>query len=992
MENEDFGLVKDQRWLEEAANREVEDENARLLAELGFKISDSDEANKLVKAVFDPSSEEKTKDLLPTIDDQKEQMSNVPKMINEEEKRKRLILLDALLDPNDSGRTIAELFDLPPANFAEAPINNGVLSFRTNKRLDFLKITTVEELLRKTPDDLMAVPGFGKTSLAEIDQYVVSIKKDPLPALKDYKDIANFPNEVHDFLNNPTNTKCRSFFLNHLQDVEKGDYTALRAACEGDSEILSCIVKLETYSERVDLPLWEFWLSDPEKFVYLSGLLNEYAARMDVINEIEEALNRLPEYKCQNHACYYLAFYRSFDEDLQQLKNIFARDDMVLSDVIKSPLLCKENKEAVLRFLNWCGFDVYKELAQFMERLYKSDRDRLIILRRNDGYTLQEVGDEIGGISRERIRQIEAKMIRLFGIFQSRHKLLYKIAADRDGDMILTVDELSGFCKEYNNEVVYLLKMNKNPSYKYSKTMNVFLLESDGTEESKVRSFIEDMPDVFEVKDLPVIFQDAEDENVPVDVLKQFINTDFDLREDRYVRIKLKRNDIYRMVLEEYYKNGIRIYDADQLQDFKNIVKEKYGVPLDISDRALGARLGDIGIICGRGTYKAKSNRYLSEELAKDIENYIQTSPAPILPISYVYRVFETRLKAENVDNYHFLLGILHELFDEKFKIRKHYVSSRKEGFNVYELLQKMVYESDRPVSASQMRQVIPGLSPIVINISMDTPEILNYWAQYFHEKNVKISEADKSALRNDIKYLLADRKVHDSHEAFDLMQRKYAGVLKDNFAKDSVSCFSLLQLWFRNQFQFARPYIAEKGVTIVRAPQLLKNYIYSRDEILIDDMASYAKEIGLDKWSQLSIAKACDDKFFFVSNMKLVAIEKLGIDEEIAKEVESVVFPHVSGTMPIRELSCFPELPKVNVPWSDWLVYSTLKKWSTKLMVGESYNQIRLAVPLVARAGEYDTSVVFYDSKQQTSFSADDLNNLDDLLEDMIDWEDLEE
>ena len=93
--------------------------------------------------------------------------------------------------------------------------------------------------------------------------------------------------------------------------------------------------------------------------------------------------------------------------------------------------------------------------------------------------------------------------------------------------------------------------------------------------------------------------------------------------------------------------------------------------------------------------------------------------------------------------------------------------------------------------------------------------------------------------------------------------------------------------------------------MTIVKPSQLLREYIYSRDEIQIEDLSAYLKEIGLDRLSQLSLAKACDDKFFLVSNMKLVSIDRLGVDEQIAEEVESIILPHVVGTMPIRDLPC---------------------------------------------------------------------------------------
>lgn len=878
-------------------------------------------------------------------------------------------------------KTFAELYEVDAKEFANLPIDEYELSVRAIKRLNQIGVTTQEQLFLVSPSKLMKLEHFGKGSLILVLKYLIKL-------VGTYEREQKEKGQSIEFFSLTDDQKA--FLIANYDRFKRKEFDELKVEFSNSKELLQVIRIFET-QDWIDYDLLYSCLMDPEKAHRLQDTVVNMRESFEKQQVLKAAFDRLPAYKVTNQARYYLLAYSCSPIAKNILGKIYSASGCTLGSVLSNLPEERSHLDTVLHFLRWCGFDIVGDLAIFMDEMFKKDRVRDVLRYRAAGMTLGQIG-EFYGVTRERIRQIELKAVNKFDKFQASYRLISKICADRNGDTVLTPAEISYCCGEYTEEILYLLKSSTGSDYKYSSSMNVFLVNSDGSEESRVLSYAENLPDSFDEYNLPGILREAVDcECLSAELLEQYIKKNFTFQGNRYVRAKLRRNDMFRHVLAVYFPNGIRISDANQLREFKLDVLREFGIELDISDRALAARLGDLGILCDRSTYKLKQEKYLSDELAGAIESFIATNKAPVLPLSYVYRAFKDQLNAEGVHNIFYFLGILHELFDDKFYIRKHYVSSQKEGFNVYELLQKAIRDSDKPVSRAQLQQLVPGLTPVVVNIAMDVPEILNYWGYYFHGEKTRISIQESRELENWLAAFLSDGIVHDSHEVYDDMQRRFPSVLRDNYAKDPNGCFSLLQYWYRDQFQFVRPYLSKKGVTIVRPSQLLHEYIYSRDEILIDDLSVYLKSIGLDRLSQLSIAKACDDKFFLVTNMKLVAIKKLGIDERIAEKVETIILPHVSGTMPIRDLPCFPDLPMIEIGWTDWLVYSTLRKWSTRLTVGESYNQIRLAVPLIAKAGEYDTSVVFYDSKQQETFSADDLSNLDELLEDMIDWDDLD-
>lgn len=88
-----------------------------------------------------------------------------------------------------------------------------------------------------------------------------------------------------------------------------------------------------------------------------------------------------------------------------------------------------------------------------------------------------------------------------------------------------------------------------------------------------------------------------------------------------------------------------------------------------------------------------------------------------------------------------------------------------------------------------------------------------------------------------------------------------------------------------------------------------------------------------------------------------------------------------------MKNLSIWTELPTINIPWTEWLVYSVIFKWGTKLLAATSSNQFRLSVPLVAPIDNYDPSAFKNMDKgvSSVSFVTDDLSDMDSLLENIM-------
>ena len=100
------------------------------------------------------------------------------------------------------------------------------------------------------------------------------------------------------------------------------------------------------------------------------------------------------------------------------------------------------------------------------------------------------------------------------------------------------------------------------------------------------------------------------------------------------------------------------------------------------------------------------------------------------------------------------------------------------------------------------------------------------------------------------------------------------------------------------------------------------------------------------------------------------------------------MIYNEVEGTMPIANLRCIHEFEKINIPWNEWVVFTATYKWASLLEISTIGNQFRTAIPVISRKGEMDVESLQGISNTGTFVVADDLENIDELLLEDLDFE----
>lgn len=864
-----------------------------------------------------------------------------------------------------------EQIGLTPENYTDMAVAELPFSVRVVNILMRNGIITVSDLLKLKPETLMGIRHFGRNCMDEVVDRLRLLSKEPLPKRSHRKLQPNNKSQ---------------FILIQAESIATGDFSFTEGMelSQDDARALS---EYQTGYEMLgrDLSL-ECYLA-PEKLIPIISMFNNFCRDAEQLVILRNEAADIPRARRRNKALGYIIAFTNDDDKRKTLLSLCPSETCSIDDLISIPLPDDSQKLTLLKqFLKWCAFDLEAEVREFFLPIFSDKRMESIVQMRARKKTLAQIGDAFG-ITRERVRQIEAKARRKFSRYYSRIRLIAKISAEKNGASTVSSNDIEDYCKTNVTELLYFLRNYENALYTYDEQLDIFIIGDDSLQE-RVRTTIDRLPDIVKSNQLSTVLDEAgEDGDIPMDILQKAFMEVYRLTGDVYHRTRLSLAKVYKTVLEKHYSDGIRAYDPDALQEFRRIVIAEFGdVGMPENDRALTARISNICILCGRGTYMPKRAKYISNGLADRILQYIDESDQKIFLMNSLYSVFERELNEEGVFNKYYLQGILRELCSDKYYFRRDYISKDAESTSLYTSVVNFIKKSEYPVQKQQIKDTFPGITEIVINLSVSDPEVLNYFGAYLHSSRLVISSKERWELRSALTEIVSDYKAHHGTEVYETIQRKMPTVFSRNAAMYPFSAFSILEYLFGDTFQFSRPYIAEPNVEIGRPGERLHDLIYSGDEFAISDIKEFCKEHRLQIQSLLDYGNACNDQFFWRDKYTMVSIESTGITENISQEMEEIIAAEISCTQPISQITCWHRLPQIAVPWTEWLIYSALNKWGQRLTVATSSNQLRMAVPLIAPQGEMVADA--FKEMPTESVLIDDLDNIDDLIADLIEFE----
>ena len=872
------------------------------------------------------------------------------------------------MDKKDS---FANIYGINSINYIEVPIESLNFSVRTYGRLKSNAVDTVEDLLKKNETELLSIKGFGRNCLDEVIKYIKSLPN----------------NSVMNNSDMIIQRKQPSWAKDNRNLLYEGRFSDLASKYwEKDKEYIE---KMQQAYVAIDKKLIDDIRENTSLIYEYTCCFRSFYLSMEKViklkKEVEICLISLTMQKPNRHVYPYIMAYSNDKEIQNNLLTIWNNDERMFEYLQIYRLQNYEVGLALLKFLQWCHFNVKNEYSNYLN----SQKDRMrvqdVLSHRCQGNTLEEVGS-IYGITRERIRQIEVNAVNKFKLWEKNHKFLAKIMAECDSVFVIQFEQLDDLLHEYSAVVIYLLGLADSNYYYVDYDLKV-IVRCDLNYSVRIQKYVELLPDIFNVKELSVWMNNLP-EKIPENILLRAVELQYRITGDTYHRSRLSVGVMCKHVLKAYYPEGLHVYDKKEIESFRNHIYQDYGdVKISDTNRALVARISDVGVLCGRGRYKSKQDVYLSSALCEKIQKYIDNCNESIFLINTLYAVFKNDLRDEGVDNKYFLQGILREVFGDRYYFRRDYLSKDVNLTSIYSAIVNYIKKSATLVTKSEIFEAFQGLTEIVLNFATSDPEVLNYFGCYIHVDNIKLYDKDYVYVRRIADKLLSKNEVLHSKDFFDYMKADNFEFIERTGTIYPYRLFSLLEYMLIEEYQFARPYIAKINTVIDRPMERFAELLDQQDITEIDELINLANECHFQMIALLDFLNMFSGTHLILDKTPLIKISATGIGEIILRNVEALILNEIQGTKVISQLRCRELFPRINIEWSEWIIYSAISKWSDKLEVGLTTRVFKDAVALVAPIGLLDLNQ-FSDVLATTKYQLDNLDNIDELIEDVIEDE----
>ena len=596
----------------------------------------------------------------------------------------------------------------------------------------------------------------------------------------------------------------------------------------------------------------------------------------------------------------------------------------------------------------------------FNEEKINASRNYNVVLRRAKHDTLQEIGDEIK-LSRERVRQIEAKFIRKY--FRTVEYIVQPII-EKDG--YFKLNDLSDYFSDEDNRLVAQHILKQDGKYEYLSFANC-IVESKEKESTSskilqlVIGFIGDGIDIDDCyEELDESFKQEGFFFMGQDELLSFFEEyNFKVYGSYVAPKSVSYTQLCRLVLNEYFPNGLKTTQdnnaiCEDLDILRKIVKEKYGEELPAGNRALTARLADNFIIRDRGKIITKENVQIDLTVLNKIKEEIDDYEVDNVYYSELYAKNEGLLSlTSNIDNYYFLHGVLMLYYPYEYEYHRDYlIRCRVDGqvISNAERINNFILEQKRPVSKDEIKKAFPGFSDIMIELIFEQEPNLFRWDYHMYSSTdlIIIDVYEKKELENNLKVLLERNGIVSDKKLYSVIKTNMPLMLERNNIDNAVPLFYYVAKLFKESLDYRRPNLVKKG--------LIENCKYTMKELSLyllgyPDFISYDRYQALIEemmWTSVSASMtffSIEEDYIRTSNDIYVKNDLFNLSADVIQSIKTSLDKMMQDNkyLPLINIVDYSDFPEIEYEWNYFLLESIIRKYiPTYTLVAPDYKDRR--------------------------------------------------
>ena len=646
---------------------------------------------------------------------------------------------------------------------------------------------------------------------------------------------------------------------------------------------------------------------------------------------------------------------------IEQIKdgNIRTIDELYTA-IIRNNFSIPKLGDAKIKYIKEAFDNFEKEPVELVRLLIdeiKENPDYEILIKRSiENKTLQQIGEE-EGVSRERIRQREKKIVNnitallkiIIGIVQNNESKLLRL------EEIL---EVAQFTDEEKYCLKYVLINLDNSNYTYIEELDKFLINGDINEiKSKVSSISNGMPDIVSIKN-ELIYDLEEYSELNIlsldDVVKILVAKGYKKVNDYLVRGTVSKTKIYNFIVKEFFREGITFSNDVDIDRFISILNENFDIQ-DESVRNIKAKIETSCVLCDRGSYIHQEWIYIDERLLDKIKEYIDNNDHETLYINQVFTEFESELNNVGIKNRYYLQGILKYYFSDKYNFTKDtlYKGNIKHDRNY--IFNKYIKEKGRAVTKEDIANDLKGWTPIMLTTAEDECKYVLKWDKggFIHASLIKVEVEEIKQISDTL--LMAfdeDKESITDNELFHILSLKFERFLDENNIDSSFKLFSVLEYLLSKVYYFKRPYILKnKPKEAISAVYLMKKLFNNNSVVTLDQLKEFCNNIKLNDSTRMSSINKLLNDVVEIEKETYILKENFEVDETAVEVVKKIILVKLNqnGYVALKSIDDYSCFPNINYKWNTYILRSICECYipEVKELKKQFYDK-RYSVPVI--------------------------------------------
>lgn len=588
--------------------------------------------------------------------------------------------------------------------------------------------------------------------------------------------------------------------------------------------------------------------------------------------------------------------------------------------------------------------DDFNVFLDYCINLHLDDKIFDILVKRNNGATLLTIAEE-QNLTRERIRQIISKFH--FKIDVITDIIVQKLIKDKK---YFKTSEIIDLIENEKTQDLLIMNFKNKKNIEYLECADVFVLKNNIDEDiytkiSKLaKEFIGDMIDLKKNEDEFYEFISTNnleylDEDSFINLAKELAYT---INKKLIFKKELSYGYLCSKVIDEEFPNGIKLYESTDLDILRKYCLDVFGdLNLPNNNRAMSSRLEQYLVLAGRGLYITEEKIKIDMNLVLEIKDFIDSFKENEIYYSEIFVRFEDKLlQTTNIDNYHFLHGVLKLYFNDEYQFYKDYLVKDSNYSNTRKInirIKKFIEDKGRFITKKEISEEFKGLNQTVYNsVFSSDDELLKLDINKFTLlKYLNITDEDKIFLKN-----ILDRELN-KNDGYCNEYILYDKILEENKAfiiekdiQNSKNIYNIYNKLFKNDYDFYSIHILNKDIlSEINTKTIIFKYLNIENTFSLSKLKELLMRFKLIK-NEYSIIETISEDFYRISEDEFIKKEIFSIDNEIINEIEQNILNSMKDGYVLSTNLDLKQLPKFEYNINSYLIKTIVENFSHKLKI----------------------------------------------------------